>query len=1335
MLKSGFKTRHGGGLKSLSAGAFLFLVSACSNPMSSGQSASPQNFHSKNVNCDTLKLSNDHFSNTEIRGLIHCLNAHGEIEALEKLADATPDSELAPISAAIDQLVAKSPQSLYSLRAFYQNATKNGDLALLENTFSQMFVDSKANSAFTSVIDKISDPVFALLFDGDTHFEQDGIYALIKSKAYQRMGSEYFENDGLKRFLMSVIRYVNTPGSKSIQTLYHFLADAKVDEAFKAVVATNEITHIQNMAHFFEWLSTDDHYGQVSRNLREMMVASVVCFNSGKSIPDPVVKTLIDISKLDAKSVRNYFGHELKNTFLFAQGYCDFPYQKTPLFSLIDEATHVKGFDEVFLLVKPILSNPEFANFMASEASETFMKEMGGLSDKHFFQDLFTLASLHNESPLTTNGNHLAKSLDGIFKPLKETDVQNLLTFLRPILSQNNAYGEKTFRVIHRMSDGFPSVSTGMSTEQRSALQASAVKIIQKPELQNVFNLSRKLIENGKLNGIVDQMFIYLARAAERGRFVFAKVASHTFLGFSALSENYLVAKITDSPEVPTICDQLNLDWKFSQYSSTASDDYLKQIDALKVCVDPNQTFTSATDLIRYSISTSTYGFVLKAQRRAVDTLINADLNLAFTSAEHLLSINQQDSNTIRKLLDLTSSSVSLLKGAYLKYTELRKFLADLMRSHELIASVAELTDTLPTRLRSDQPTLDLIHLEKVDAILDHEQTLKQVPVVDAVKAIMMEYCPSLDDEMADCDIDADQVALFNRSPKLLYEQIAREELDSIQSWMHPKLATRWKHQPINPPDVSTFEYHLNPTLHQLNQSPQAPRAILNALARTEKDGLAIHKFLRTRAVRFVMIPYVYQVANFPEVSSKEFHPRTRIRILNDLDRLELIIINADFKAFNFVSNMGMNLLREIALAWGDVPESERPATLNNFVDSQNVKTLGDVRDYIQAEMNHYDRHSLEVLGNCDPRGRGRLGRWWATHFCSGKISDISARVFNLRFLIPLLDDEMPVKDGGHDGLVFLRDLFYSLYELNTDDQRGQFANGVSLNDVCLESPLAVRGQGQSCQKDLLTLVPRIAHLGLFHQAGMAVVQMQDHPIDAIGSMLTRVTQNKELSDLVVNVASSDAGTEFLVNSVEYGFQAPKGTGRNLSLIAQMLTLPNDLTWANLALELAQKDPRFPVENKALINTLLTVSAANLAPRIDHWTLDPKLPMREFLELFSKKLTPAARKDAISMVLDITTQSQTLAGYITTAKNLPAFETDHFKKDIHGWAEKFSSGEFDHTRNEFADWTEGAEFKQFCDVFSDSQFVIKAYNFLESANHDPGTQSFLESCREYLNPR
>ena len=1319
-------------LQATATSLLLVLGLGCSNPLS-GSNDHLQNFHSKNINCDELNFSGATISVDEIRSLTHCINAHGEIDALDTLFKSLPDSDLQPYSTLINDLISKQPKVLYAFRDSYTRAKRSGDLKTIEQTIAKLFASSERNANSLKVIQKVSTSLISALFDPNLNASLSNLYVLSRAQAYQRLGHETLETENLKNLFSSVVRYLNTSDAKSLSVLYKMIADGGMGENFNTLIARDEQTRVQNLAHFFEWFLSEGRFNTFSSGVNAMLTKPVVCFAGSKTISNPLATVSAELSQMSTAEAKNYFTHDVKNLYLTAQGYCEFPYQASAVLKLIDQATKIPGFDEVFTLVKPLLSDTQFIEFLGSSAANQFVKDTGFLANQHFFEDLFTILALHQQNPITNDGAKISTLLDSLLKPLSDSEARSLVDFVSPLMTAREMYGTLSLKSLYRVSYGFPNANFEIAPALREALIQSTRNIVMRSEVSAVLDLSAKLIEQLKFDGLVDQTLVYLTNLFDRGKFNFLVPRFKDPATITLPSVVYLVDKISDPLTPRLACEDLEFDWNFSQFSPTQSSSYLSKLDAIQACVNSNQTFAKARDLAQYSISNGSFSFFLKTQKTLVNTMFKVDQDQFLTTVDDFLALNSNDTSILRSVINLTSLSSQLVKDSFLKKTELRKTMAEVIRDPLTYQVAAELSGPKPVRLRTSEPTIDLPNLTRINVIVTRDQKLNQVPIEDAVKAIVMEYCPSLDTTRADCDIDSDQIAAYLSSPKKLFQTIAHEELDSSQSWLHPNLQTGWTHQTTNPAQVSTFEFHLNPTLHLFRNAPNAPQSLLTALSRVKKDKMDLASFLKERAVKVTLIPYIYQVPNYPAGSNKEYHNRIRLRIVTDLDRLELIAINADFKAFNLVSNIGMGFIREIGLAWGDVPEDQRPATLARLLGRNDVKTLKQVKEYIESEMSKFDRNILQSLGNCDPRGRSLVGRWLIARTCSSEIFDVSARMFNLRFLISLLGDELPVRDGGVGGLEFLRDLFYSLYEGNTDAQRNNFANGVSLRDECMDNPLEFANPNRNCQKDLLTMISRVTHLGLMHQAGVAILQAKDHPIDAVSSVIDRVSLNSDLADLFVKTLSSDGGIQFIEDSVDYGFQSPEGTAKNLSILTQMMTIPKDLTWVNLILEMIPKDPHFPAENKALINSLLSIKSEALKPWVDQWLANDQRPTPQFLNSVSKKLTPSTRADAIQLLLDLNPNSKTFAQYLTTAKNLPDLQSDRLSRDLNAWATRFADPSFSQSRGDLADWTLTPEFTKFCDVFSDSTFTAKAYNFLESVNQNADSKAFVQSCRDFLN--
>jgi hypothetical protein len=1303
----------------------------CSNPLSSGQAGHIQDFHSKNVNCDQINFSDATFSVDRIRELTHCLNTHNEIDALDNLLSAVPDSDLQPVADFINIIISEQPKYLFALKETYDHAKTTGDLSAVEKTLSDILADSQKNAAVVEVAKKVSTPLTNFIFDRDVHGNLSSIYVMLRSIAFQRLGNENFQANGLNNLLLAVAHYAQASDAQSLDKLYGYLANNNLDATWTSMIATSEQAHVRNIAHFFEWLVSNGRYALLSSSIHQMTTEPVTCFNGGSNVKDALAGVIPTLTRMSAADVTEYFKHDIKNLYLTGQGYCQFPFSAGAAMKLAEEAVAQPGFAETWSLVGPLLNDPNFVSFLGSSASSQFMTALAPFTSQHFFEDFFTLITLHLQNPITTNGAKVAVFLDSSLKSINDADVNTLISFLSPVLNANEAFAAKLTKKLYSIGFGFPALSPTLTDSMRSGLMTSVRDFIWRPELSPVLDLGASLINSAKLDGLIDQALTYLQAVFQRGSFAYQPPLPKDPSNATLPSARYLIEKLGSIATVVSPCDSLVYDWTFSSYTAVNSASYLKEIASIQTCIDPNQTFAAAKDLITYSITAGKYPAVLSAQNSVVTTLFKTDADLTFSTLNDFLAINQGDSDTIGKILNLGSASFALIETSYLAKNDFRKTVANFISNPATYQAIAELTGPKPTRLRSSTPTLDLPNLKTVNAFISKDKSLTAAPIADALAAMMTEYCPSLDITNADCAIDPDQVTLYKQSPTELFAQIAEEELTPAQSFLHPTLSTGWTHHPIFPSQVSMFEYHLNPTLHLMRQQPQSPRALLTAVARGANDGISLNRFLQDRATRVLLIPYYYEVPNFPSFGAREYHDHIRIRILNDLDRLELIAINADFKAFGVVSNIGMGFLRSIAFAWGDVPVANRPSTLSKFVAADKVLTLKEVKEQIESEMAKYDRQLLTSLGQCNPSSHNPIARWFITGPCK-QLSDVSARIFNLRALIPLLQTELPVADGGNGGLIFLRDLFYSLYEANTDSQRNQFADGELLGSECLQNPLDFSVPLPNCQKDLLTVVSRVAHLGLLHEAGTSILQAKDNPISSVTSIIDRVVADPELNKQFVNSFSSDQGLQFLTDSVTYGFQSPIGTGKNLSMLAQLASIPKDLTWVNLAFEMIPKDMHFPSENQALIDAFLSIDSKSLDPWLDHWLADPKLPTPALINLLSQKLTPAVRNDLLTLLVELEPNSGAFAKYLVAAKNLPDLDSGALKKDVSIWATRFADPSMTATRANLSDWTLAPDFNQFCDVFSDSTLVSKAYNFLESINQNPDSKTFIDNAKQFI---
>ncbi len=1308
----------------------LMILSACSNPLSSGKTTALQSFHTQDISCDQLNFSDPNVTAPQLRAIIRCINSNHEIEAFQTLFDQINDDELAPITSVLNDIFQNQPKFLFEVREVYNHAKEEGDFAKIEDLLAKLFADPKLNVAVTSILNKNAGAFSALFSDKNLNLHTAGILSITNSSAYQRTGKEYLSPDNLVQLGDAISRYLKTSDAKNISDLYQMLATHNVDQIFNGIVANNSKVRIQNLAHFFEWIFNGPRYAQISSVARSMLNGQVTCFNGGKTIENPIAKGLKRISGQNSAAAAKYFAHDLKNMILASQGYCKFPTDLTVGANYLEQATQVRGFDEAYTLLQPLLTDDTFLHLVGSTASTNFVQDVTWLADQHFFEDLFTVVMIDLNSPISDNAASLANLLNQVLPTLTHDDYTNFIHFLQPILSQDQKYGLVQTQLLYKLLNSAPDTVFDLNDHLRKNLQTFTNTLFQKTAIADVMTLTVNLVQTKRADMLLDQSLNYFSSLFEKGRFnLIFQDAIHPQIMAQSVS-GWLIDKLSPEMLVASPCGNINLSWNFDDFLSQNKTTYLSQIDSIKNCIDNNPVMTAASDLAGYATSKAELATLLNVQGAVINEAFNLNLNLMFSTVNDFLTVSQSDSNTIRSFLDYGSNALSEVAGSIKDKTNLKAFLSRLLNGKTLYAAAEEWLSPTPARTRSSAPTLDLNQMTTINVAITREKIMKNVSTTDAMKAIFATYCPSISSFDRTCLIEQDQIDLYQKSPQKLYEQIVSELLNSSQSWAHPLLFKGWDHN-VNPTEVSDFEFHLNPLLHSIRGSPQAPQSILNAVKRIQHDKIDLGTVLKDRALRLTLIPYYYQNPGYPGKTQRQYSNRVRLRLVTDLDRLELIATNADFKAFGFVQNIGMGFIRDIGLAWGDVAENDRPSTLSQFVKTDQIKTLKEVKESVQSQVDQLDYRFLQKWGQCRVPSKGLAGDI-VPLFCSNEISDLSARLFNFRSLISLLDDELPAKDGGFGGLEFLRDLFYSLYEADSSDQRNVFTNGVILDKECLQDPMSFPTPVSKCKNDLLTLIPRITRLGVLHAAAIAVLKHQDHPIDAIASLINRVSANSAINALFVKALSSDNGIVLAQDAVAFGFQAPDNSATGLNLAIQTIASTTNTNWINAVLEAPAKYPHVLADHRVLLNAVLSTDVTNLAPWVDRWVNTPSAPTVSLLNDVSINLDPGVRSDLIQFLKDLTPTSNALASVLQSVKKLPDLQNTTIRKDLSLWTKQLQADSSESTRKQLSQWVTSPGFDQFCSVFSDSVFLDKTYNFLEAINQNPDSKAFFQYCQDFF---
>jgi len=1237
---------------------------------------------------------------------------------------------LLPLADAVNATADHHANFFFALKAMYLRVRKDGRLQKVENLIRDLLQDPSANTLAAPTFASIAPAIHRLIADSDFRISLASLDHLTASSSYRRFMREYDRPETVRRFADAVNRYLHAPDALSVSSLYDLLADHSVAEAFQTFSGDRD--RVRKLASFLEWIFSNPQYFDFSETLAEIQQHGISCFGGSVSVPNPLKTAMDDLSHMSADESRNYFTHDLKNLILVSRGYCEIPYSIDRFVRFLNEATKHPGYDEMFTLLQPMIKDDQLVRFLGSTASRTWVRENAFLAQNHFFEDLLTLIAQTQDEPLSNHGRSIAVFLDDALRSLSPDQVENLDRFLTPVLNAKQNYGHSPIHLLASVTEEFPDFQPGFGSAIRESLAQFVETTLKKAGLAPTLDLTAKLIQDRKFTPILDQTISMFEQFLDRGKMKlhFGKLVRNIMdlhKPAAWLLEKWSIQESATqdagaSNSITADCGALVYDWDFTRFMPEHSSDYFRQFDLIQACVDSNRTFQSARDLALYLNETNRYSYVLQTQKAFIGEAFRLSPEAAFETLDRFLALDSDQSETIGKALHSVSDLVRGLSPS-LKKQELRQFLSEQLKSPALYQAMAESLDhknaSLMAATATESSSHDRIDRDSIDVQIDRTQTLPNEPFVSAVQKLFETYCPNQDVNSPACDIDDDQVALYRKSPEALVAAIRQEYLNSSQSWLDPLSFQGWHSGAETPQQLSDFEYHLNPLLHLVQNRPNTLKSTFVALRRIHDDHYDLERFLRDGALHLTLIPYIYQSPDYPHTTSRQFRDRIRLRIASDLDRLELLAINADFRAFGKIENLGMNFIREIGLSWGDLPEAKRPSTLSRFRSPQNVRTLSETRDYIHSEMIRFDKGIFQKLGECDPRGKGRIHRWIQRKTCSNELFDVSARLFNLRFLLPLIDREWERMTDSSGGLALLRDLFYSLYEGNPDNSFDYFVNGLNEPEGCLDA------LGTTCRQDGLNLIPKITRLGLLHQASVAILKdPQSSSVFSLADLVDRIAQRPGDTDQISDFISRPEGIEAVRSAVRFGFQWGSQTSSALSGLAVFLDRIPNSEWISRLVQLLQTDPTLLSDHSEWIADLLSGdgdSFRNPGPKTLAWAGD-----------VSTKLTPSFVTELSQSLRELKAQSHDLAVATRSLKSLPDIGSPELTTSLVDWSTRLGSKSGTNARRTLSGWVKASDYESFCDVFSDSSFVDKAYNFLEQVHQNPDSRAFFQSCKRFL---
>ncbi len=205
---------------------------------------------------------------------------------------------------------------------------------------------------------------------------------------------------------------------------------------------------------------------------------------------------------------------------------------------------------------------------------------------------------------------------------------------------------------------------------------------------------------------------------------------------------------------------------------------------------------------------------------------------------------------------------------------------------------------------------------------------------------------------------------------------------------------------------------------------------------------------------------------------TRYFYPEEknpRVRLLNSLDRLELVLLNNDFKAPGIPPrNFALKFAEDLAEAWGDEDPSRWPKMIRELYppgSGKRPKTLAEVvKDIEKAQRKFEKLAGFPDMPKCknkeggpedteDPDSPGlELPSW-----LPGPIEEMKAGLFHNRQILHVLKQNLPGSGHRHEGgLKLLRAVLYEFHASTPAGDRG--SNDLRKNNLAVALKLARAG-------------------------------------------------------------------------------------------------------------------------------------------------------------------------------------------------------------------------------------------------------------------------------------
>ncbi|MBC7690376.1 MAG: hypothetical protein H7222_01290 [Methylotenera sp.] len=1135
--------------------SLVISLSGCSKDMFSRGGddgiAQGQSYHRINPNCQNVDLSGKGLNPTVLKSFVKCLNAYGALEPIQQLISQTPDSDLEPVTAALNRYLFENPTALFQIENTIQalgNARTADNRVVYDDLLDQVGKVLSHPQLITSLLQALdegssSDALQALeQFSSDltpegtlsflnataSVVESDSVQGLEKKLSQPGEGSRDLLtlSQGIHQFLINDDKAQSAEVSRQ---LLQATLSGQLFEFWDQVMGTQPSEFReripQHTALMTVLFADEGRIVQDVASLHHVLADPLLCLNGAKQVSDLPVHLLRELTYLKpSESAADYIARVNLLTLIAVKPFCQFPKELGKYYGsmveLVESTVSDPAIDLLkklysFNLAKPVLGFIGGTGPQNQTGFHLLVPVFSELSKRDAWADLLlSLTVLHpqdrekltaslgtlSDRPAIHGKNVYEIAFDSLGQ-VRPSTLHSVLKSVSEIFGQSEPFLApllKSLRSGYYVNDVHPFIDLSKKFLNEASTQravfSSISKISQRRQFVPALEFLGKMSKDGQLKELVAQGLTLFHKNAQRGQTRIKLTSEPRFFARRAhnLTSKELsryAIKFFKDPTDP--CRKLSIDVRFEDQIS----DFMK-------CSNQNHHYDSLQNAFQVLSSNRTSDGSRNFLQVPMDLINRFDLkkeqaNELVNSA--LRALKDGTFRTLTALLPATLTQSVLGKGAILQ--PLLAVNAAVMRGARL--QMRHLMDLGAKMLEhKDLPTV-LAFSEKINQATVHPAPRSPGSPVNRDRVRQWVKAAECISEPTTLDARTDEVIDDFRNSIVGWELTSTGDLR--RNWT-----------------IQEFKDKLEPVLSEFGDLDQsAPektllQAGLNVLRyfslkpgqepnRTQHYTAAdLTRFVQMRSIDYQPISYFYPGQKVP-----------RLRLASTLDRLEIVLLNADFK-YVLPENFAMKFLAMIGNAWGDEPDPNKwpvPVQEEYNRTGRRSQTLREAYNTILKMVSLFEKViRFPKVGYCgewnDPEGGagdadGDVHIPQTPHPRLPKFPvpfRVKTAFYNMKQVLSVLEENLPDSTSPMaGGILPFRDLFYEFYSSTPARSRN-----------------AVDVQGNH-----LNVVTRLVRLGLTRELSRIFMHLDsDEETSRVSAMIRALTQ----------VANSPDAAPFLQN-------------------------------------------------------------------------------------------------------------------------------------------------------------------------------------------------------------